>query len=357
MPTTPNHALPYPAGTDPVSDGATNFQNLATAVDPALLPKGGTPDYALFKNGTADYAAQWRGPVVTIPAGGAAGQVLGKQASTDYQVGWLTVKGVPAGGVAGAHLVKNSGTDYDMVWTPAAGGYVPAGGSAGQVLAKSSATDFDSTWVTPTSGGGNGGPAARVVAATIAALNASFGGAPPDGALGMIATGAAALAVTYSAPLLKWIGETVYIHSDLGGSNLSTSGAYGTACAGTVRMLSLPNYAALWGAGLRPQFAVTGGIGSNVTGQAAFLRGMVAEFNEGDAITVANSVLGGGAEITDAVIGNARMHTQSWSDPSPAMIAPTKAMQLLGYQGRIAGGGGISGWTTSPQTVALRWVG
>lgn len=100
MPTTPKFAFPYPAGTDPVSKGAQNIQDLAAAVD---------------------------GGVAWVPAGGASGAVLAKIGSGDYAAGWTTPHYVPAGGAAGQVLAKADASDYSLAWqTPAAGG---AGGT------------------------------------------------------------------------------------------------------------------------------------------------------------------------------------------------------------------------------------
>lgn len=146
MPSTPNHALPYPASTDPVNQGATNFQSLATATDGAIF----------------------------VPKGGAAGTVLKKNTATDYDCGWVALPTggmVPAGGATGQALVKSSATDYATGWSTIAG--QPAGGTAGQVLTKSSATDFASYWATPTGGGGSGATTWRDTSVVDATLTTS----------------------------------------------------------------------------------------------------------------------------------------------------------------------------------------
>lgn len=97
MPTTPKHALPYPAPTDPVNQGAANFQSLATALDSAIL--------------------------------------------------------VPSGGAAGSYLAKTSATDFATGWVPLGGGWVPAGGAIGQVLTKTGSADYATGWQTPSGGG------------------------------------------------------------------------------------------------------------------------------------------------------------------------------------------------------------
>jgi hypothetical protein len=126
MANTPKHALPYPAATDPVNQGAANIQALATAVDNGIF----------------------------VPAGGATGSYLAKSSAADYAAGWVPLGGgfVPAGGAAGTLLQKSAATDYATQW--AAGGLVPAGGAAGQVLGKSTAADYATSWQTMSGGGG-----------------------------------------------------------------------------------------------------------------------------------------------------------------------------------------------------------
>jgi len=174
MPTTPGHSLPYPAGTDPVSDGAVNFQNLANAVDPALLPKGGAANQHLVKTTSTDYQTAWATPPAGLPAGGTAGQIMVKNTSTDYDLRWAN-QGipVPVGGALGAYLAKKSAADGDLQWTPVGGGWVPAGGAAGQVLTKSSGADFATGWQTPTGGGGSGATTWRDTSVIDATLTTS----------------------------------------------------------------------------------------------------------------------------------------------------------------------------------------
>jgi len=111
MGSTPVHALPYPAASDPVNQGAANFNSLATAIDPKLPPKGGASGALLTKSGAGDYAYGWT-PLAggLVPAGGVAGQVLTKASATDYATSWQTPSGGGGGGTQGAELAYNEFT-------------------------------------------------------------------------------------------------------------------------------------------------------------------------------------------------------------------------------------------------------
>ena len=81
--------------------------------------------------------------VHSIPAGGTAGQVLGKIDGTDYNVTWINQTGggggeggnVPAGGTTGQVLAKSTDADYQTEWVNQTGG-LPEGGTVGQVVTK-----------------------------------------------------------------------------------------------------------------------------------------------------------------------------------------------------------------------------
>lgn len=80
--------------------------------------------------------------VHSIPAGGTAGQVLGKIDGTDYNVTWVNQTGgggeggnVPAGGTTGQVLAKSTDADYQTEWVNQTGG-LPEGGTVGQVVTK-----------------------------------------------------------------------------------------------------------------------------------------------------------------------------------------------------------------------------
>ena len=87
--------------------------------------------------------------VHSIPAGGTAGQVLGKIDGTDYNVTWVNQTGgggeggnVPAGGTTGQVLAKSTDADYQTEWVNQTGG-LPEGGTVGQVVTK---TDSGAEW-------------------------------------------------------------------------------------------------------------------------------------------------------------------------------------------------------------------
>lgn len=88
----------------------------------------------------------------SIPAGGTAGQVLGKIDDTDYNVTWVNQTGggeggtVPAGGTTGQVLAKSTDADYQTEWVNQTGG-LPEGGTVGQVLAKKTADNYATEWI------------------------------------------------------------------------------------------------------------------------------------------------------------------------------------------------------------------
>lgn len=58
-------------------------------------------------------------PPGKLPAGGVAGQLLGKEAAEDYVAAWVTGGVVPAGGNAGEVLAKSANGDFAVGWIPA----------------------------------------------------------------------------------------------------------------------------------------------------------------------------------------------------------------------------------------------
>lgn len=108
------------------------------------LPAGGADGQVLTKDGTTDYTVKW-GTIHQVPAGGTVGQVLRKKSSTAYDVEWGSVsRDVPTGGTDGQVLLKDGATDYAVKWGDIKG--VPSGGSLGQVLRKKSAVNYDLEW-------------------------------------------------------------------------------------------------------------------------------------------------------------------------------------------------------------------
>lgn len=81
--------------------------------------------------------------VNAVPTGGTIGQVLAKNSSSNFDIGWTTE--VPLGGTARQALSKNSGSNFDASWIT----QVPDGGTTGQALVKNSNANLDTTWMTP----------------------------------------------------------------------------------------------------------------------------------------------------------------------------------------------------------------
>lgn len=108
------------------------------------------------------------------------------------------VHSIPAGGTAGQVLGKIDGTDYNVTWVNQTGGggdggNVPAGGTTGQVLAKSTDADYQTEWVNQTGGLPEGGTVGQVVTKT--ADGAEWAGVPTEiptgGTVGQVLTKAA----------------------------------------------------------------------------------------------------------------------------------------------------------------------
>jgi hypothetical protein len=62
------------------------------------------------------YYALWLQVPNPLPTGGATGNVLAKNSTTDYDTLWLP--GLPVGGAVGSALFKNTLTNYDTLWRP-----------------------------------------------------------------------------------------------------------------------------------------------------------------------------------------------------------------------------------------------
>lgn len=90
--------------------------------------------------------------VMTVGAPGSA-TPTGQMFVFNFLTGaWVVTSGfaLPAGGAAGQVLTKNTTTDGDAAWvTPTGGSGLPSGGVSGQMLLKMSATSGDAAWVTP----------------------------------------------------------------------------------------------------------------------------------------------------------------------------------------------------------------
>lgn len=84
---------------------------------------------------------------ISLPSGGAAGQVLKKSSKYDYDVEWAD-DNLPDGGSTGQVLKKKSAANGDVKWADdEKGSGLPAGGTAGQVLVRT--TSAAAGWKTP----------------------------------------------------------------------------------------------------------------------------------------------------------------------------------------------------------------
>lgn len=141
--TTTTAAIPFAKGIK-VGSIAENSMGAGVAIESNLDLNNHTISSVL--PGTDEFDAATVGQlddkfadVHSIPAGGTAGQVLGKIDETDYNVTWVNQTGgdgnVPAGGTTGQVLAKATDADYQTEWVNQTGG-LPEGGTVGQVVTK-----------------------------------------------------------------------------------------------------------------------------------------------------------------------------------------------------------------------------
>lgn len=147
--------LPSPTGFN--LDQWTQIGLIAAAGIEGSLPSGGSTGEILAKDTSDDYDVGWIAPPSDLPVGGASGYLLAKASGADGDVTWVAAPGpgsglIPVGGLTGQALKKSSGSDYATAW--ATTHEVPAGGSSGDFLSKSSGSDYALAWATPTAGGG-----------------------------------------------------------------------------------------------------------------------------------------------------------------------------------------------------------
>ena len=130
----------------------TGFQVINGYTNPGAVtvPNGGTYVVVAFgafggvylSLGFAEAPPTVAGVAQILPAGGDAGQLLGKVTDTDYDYGLVDPpagggSGLPTGGTTGQVLSKTTNTDGDADWsTLPAVNEVPAGGTTDQVLTK-----------------------------------------------------------------------------------------------------------------------------------------------------------------------------------------------------------------------------
>lgn len=129
----------------PLAMGGTSETDPAAETDLVNLRSMQAADYALESSMTEYVDNQLESvtaDIHSIPAGGEAGQVLGKVDGTDYNVQWVDQTG--GGGTPGPEGPQGPAGP--------AGPGVAAGGTAGQVLSKVDSTDYNTQWIDPPSG-------------------------------------------------------------------------------------------------------------------------------------------------------------------------------------------------------------
>ena len=151
-------------GKIPLAQGGTSEVDPAAATDLVNLRSMQAADQALESSMTEYVDNQLEavsGDIHSIPAGGTAGQVLGKVDGTDYNVQWVDQTG--GGGTPGPEGPQGPKGDPGPEGPQGpkgdpgpegpqgpAGPGVAAGGTAGQVLSKVDGTDYNTHWIDPT---------------------------------------------------------------------------------------------------------------------------------------------------------------------------------------------------------------
>lgn len=139
-----NTVTVVPGGTDKIDNDTAVV--LAVSSASVTVQYDGT-QWRILSTGQLNLANNAAG----IPSGGAAGQILTKNTTTNYDASWLdATPGIASGGTTGQALVKSSNANYATTWQT----LVPPAGGVGQVLTKTGPGDYVAAWQTPASGGG-----------------------------------------------------------------------------------------------------------------------------------------------------------------------------------------------------------
>ena len=140
-------------GKIPLAQGGTSEVDPAAATDLVNLRSMQAADQAL-ENSLTEYVDNQlevaMGDVHSIPAGGTAGQVLGKKSATDYDTEWVDQTGGGTPGPEGPQGPRGPEGPQGPKGDPGPG--VATGGTAGQVLSKVDSTDYNTQWTDPPSG-------------------------------------------------------------------------------------------------------------------------------------------------------------------------------------------------------------
>ena len=134
-------------------------------------------------------------------------------------------------------------------------------------------------------GGGGGGGAEAAVATTIAGL----ADAPADGAMAQLRVGISPyefIALIYDSTYGKWVSPSVNVSGSLGSATSATTANTTYTDLGPGRFF-IPEYQALYDAGLRPYCRIAGFL-SNTSGGAssAQVRARVLDYDDGDTAVV-----------------------------------------------------------------------
>ena len=141
-------------GKIPLAQGGTSEVDPTAPTDLVNLRSMQAADQALESSMTEYVDNQLEAAVAdvhSIPAGGTAGQVLGKVDGTDYNVQWVDQTG--GGGTPGPEGPQGpEGPEGPQGPKGDPGPGVAAGGTAGQLLSKVDGTDYNTQWIDPPSG-------------------------------------------------------------------------------------------------------------------------------------------------------------------------------------------------------------
>lgn len=195
------------------------------------------------------------------------------------------------------------------------------------------------------------GAAVVPVATTVSGL----GGTPANGVVGMIRAGATPYEFTqliYDSTYGKWVSQAqaILVCESVADMlvNVSTGGVYTDVVVTSFpRYPTVPNFKALYDAGLRPQVCVSAWMNASAANNM-FLRAAFSTANDGDSSgSFSRDLTGGEISVTGATD---TYKTSGWADMTGA---PTRAHGLFMLQYKTS----TNVSDARGATVGLRWVG
>lgn len=184
-----------------------------------------------------------------------------------------------------------------------------------------------------------------VVASSIAGL-----GSLRAGKAGLLRVGSTPfdyIALVYDATLGKWVSDVV-LSLDQQDTTTETGTGYGTAPTAEWPQVVIPNFKAIYDAGLRPQFWMGAFLKGSAGGVNVFLLPGLFSFNSGD--TSRTSL-----DVTAPELSPSGITTQTWKAigwTTAAFTAPTKSHVYLIARTKVSSGTG----TYDNGSIRMRWV-